>query len=88
MQRHREHYYADLLNEAEHGTDSAVLLITTSPRFADAVDRELDAQVAELPGARAEAARAALGENGGCVFVGSLAEAAEVAKSVGPLDAG
>ncbi len=47
---------ADLLNEAEHGTDSAVLLVTTSGALADAVDRELEAQLAQLPAARAEAA--------------------------------
>ena len=33
---------ADLLIEAEHGTDSAVVLITTSSSLADAVDAELD----------------------------------------------
>ncbi|MDO8391335.1 MAG: histidinol dehydrogenase [Actinomycetota bacterium] len=75
---------ADLLNEAEHGTDSAVLLITPSSTFADAVDAALEQQLAALPVARADAARAALGPNGGCVFVGSLAEAAEVANQWAP----
>lgn len=75
---------ADLLNEAEHGTDSAVLLVTTSDALADAVDLELAAQLAELPSARAEAARAALGANGGCVIVGDLAEGAEVANRWAP----
>lgn len=75
---------ADLLNEAEHGTDSAVLLVTTSAEWADAVDAELAAQVAELPAARADAARAALGVNGGCVLVADLAEAAEVANRWAP----
>lgn len=75
---------ADLLNEAEHGTDSAVLLVTTSAEWADAVDAELAAQVAELPADRAEAARAALGVNGGCVLVADLAEAAEVANRWAP----
>ncbi len=75
---------ADLLNEAEHGTDSAVLLVTASGAFADAVDRELAAQLATLPTARAEAARAALGPNGGCVFVANLAEAAEVVNRWAP----
>jgi len=75
---------ADLLNEAEHGTDSAVLLITTSARLADAVDVELERQLALLPAARAEAARAALGPNGGCVFVGDLGEAAAVANRWAP----
>ncbi|MCB0985717.1 MAG: histidinol dehydrogenase, partial [Ilumatobacter sp.] len=73
-----------LLNEAEHGTDSAVLLVTPSAALADAVDRELEAQLAVLPTARAEAARAALGANGGCVFTADLAEAAEVANRWAP----
>ena len=75
---------ADLLNEAEHGTDSSVLLVTTSEALADAVDLELAAQLAELPEARAEAARAALGSNGGCVIVRDLAEGAEVANRWAP----
>lgn len=75
---------ADLLNEAEHGTDSAVLLITVSSHFADAVDEQLAAQLDELPAARAEAARAALGANGGCVLVDDLVQAAEVANRWAP----
>ena len=75
---------ADLLNEAEHGTDSAVLLITPSAVLADAIDVELQRQLATLPAARAEAARAALGSNGGCVLVGDLDEAADVANRWAP----
>jgi histidinol dehydrogenase len=75
---------ADLLNEAEHGTDSAVLLITPSREFAHQVDVELEAQVAALPAARAEAARAALGVHGGCVLVDDLVQAAEVANRWAP----
>ena len=38
------------MNEAEHGTDSAVLLVTTSAeRCADAVERELERQIGVLP---------------------------------------
>jgi histidinol dehydrogenase len=75
---------ADLLNEAEHGTDSSVLLVTTSAAFADAVDAQLADQLERLPAVRAEAARAALGTNGGCVQVGDLAEAAAVANRWAP----
>ncbi|MDP2292640.1 MAG: histidinol dehydrogenase [Actinomycetota bacterium] len=75
---------ADLLNEAEHGTDSSVLLITPSIELADAIDRELESQLATFPPARAEAARAALGPNGGCVLVGDLDEAADVANRWAP----
>lgn len=75
---------ADLLNEAEHGTDSAVVLITPSSTLADAIDVELERQLAFLPAPRSEAARAALGVNGGCVFVGDLAEGADVANRWAP----
>ncbi|MCU1401373.1 MAG: hisD [Acidimicrobiales bacterium] len=75
---------ADLLIEAEHGTDTSVVLVTTSPALADAVDDELARQLADLPEVRAAAARAALGHNGGCVFVGSLAEATDVVNRYAP----
>jgi histidinol dehydrogenase len=75
---------ADPRLEAEHGTDSAVLLITESASFADAVEAALEPQLAALPATRAEAARAALGVNGGCVLVHDLAEAAEVANRWAP----
>jgi len=75
---------ADLLNEAEHGTDSAVLLITPSRELAEQVEVALEAQVAALPAARAEAARAALGVHGGCVLVDHLEQAAEVANRWAP----
>ena len=70
---------ADLLNEAEHGTDSTVILVTTSKRLLAAVEDALAEQLVELPAARADAARSALGVNGGCVIVSDLGEAAEVA---------
>ena len=70
---------ADLLIEAEHGTDSSVVLVTPSRALADAVDVELDAQLADLPTVRADAARASLGVNGGCVLVPDLATAVGVA---------
>jgi len=75
---------ADLLIEAEHGTDSAVVLITTSATLADEVDAELERQLSDLPEARATAARAALGINGGCVLVASLPEAADVSNRYAP----
>jgi len=75
---------ADLLNEAEHGTDSAVLLVTPSSTLADAVDRELVVQLDQLPAERAEAARSALGVNGGCVFVDDLEMATDVANRWAP----
>lgn len=75
---------ADLLIEAEHGTDTSVVLVTTSTEIADAADAELERQLAALPEVRATAARAALGPNGGCVLVGSLDEALEVVNRYAP----
>ena len=75
---------ADLLNEAEHGTDSVVVLVTTSTKLREQVDRELDRQLADLPRPRADAARAALGVHGGCVLVSDLGEAAVVANRWAP----
>lgn len=75
---------ADLLIEAEHGTDSSVVLVTTSAELADAVDDELARQLVALPSVRAEAARASLGPNGGCVLATDLAEAIEIANRYAP----
>lgn len=75
---------ADLLIEAEHGTDSSVVLVTTSVEVAEATDRELGPRLTSLPAARADAARAALGPNGGCVLASSLDEAVEIANAYAP----
>lgn len=40
---------ADLLSQAEHGTDSQVLLITTSEDMADKVELEMERQLKALP---------------------------------------
>jgi histidinol dehydrogenase len=75
---------ADLLIEAEHGTDSCTLLITDAPSLLTELQPELERQLADLPNERAEAARSALGVNGGCVLVDSLQQAAFVAGEFAP----
>lgn len=75
---------ADLLTEAEHGTDSCTLLVTTSETLVAAVESALQEQLADLPTPRAEAARSSLGVNGGCVVVASHADAAAVANLFAP----
>lgn len=75
---------SDLLIEAEHGTDTSVVLITDDPGTARATDAELATQIAELPPARAEAAAAALGHNGGCVLVDDLDTAVAIANEYAP----
>ena len=75
---------ADLLIEAEHGPDSATVLLTPDQALVDAVDVELNIQVADLPDARATAARSALGVNGGCVLTSDLDEAVAIANRYAP----
>ena len=75
---------ADLLIEAEHGIDSTVVLVAMSPSLAETVEKHLRAQIFMLPPRRAEAARAALGVNGGCVLVSSIEEACSVANMFAP----
>lgn len=66
---------ADLLSQAEHGADSQVLLVSTSEALIDAVQAELQRQVADLP--RAEFARQAL-ENSKAVLVETEATALDL----------
>jgi histidinol dehydrogenase len=73
----------DLLNEAEHGADSAATLITASEALVAAVETAVADQLPRLPSVRAEAARAVLGDLGGAILVGSMAEALEVANAYG-----
>ena len=75
---------ADLLIEAEHGTDSSVVLVCTSEDVIEAVDAELALQLDDLPEVRATAARSSLGQNGGAVLVKNLTEAAEVSNMYAP----
>ena len=74
----------DLLIEAEHGEDSTVLLVATNRDVIDAIDRELDHLIAQLPSVRATAARAALGVNGGALLTSSLSEACDVVNAFAP----
>jgi histidinol dehydrogenase len=75
---------ADLLNEAEHGDDSAALLVTASERVVAAVDAELREQLAALPEPRRSYAAATLSGFGGAMLVDSLAEACAFASEYAP----
>jgi histidinol dehydrogenase len=75
---------ADLLNEAEHGTDSAAVLIAWEPDVIERVQPELERQLAALPEPRRTMAAAAIGINGGAVLVRDRAEAIEVANLYAP----
>jgi len=75
---------ADLLNEAEHGTDSTVLLVTPDSALIEAVSAEVERQTLDLPAERQEAVEAALGVNGGAIRVADLATAYDVANWFAP----
>ena len=72
---------ADLLSQAEHGVDSQVFLITTSNKFIDEVQKELDKQLEALP--RKEIAQKAL-ENSMLVLVSDLREAIDLSNTYAP----
>lgn len=72
---------ADLLSQAEHGTDSQALLITTSKALLNAVQAEIDKQLAALP--RKEMAIESL-KHSGMVLVSTLEEAIELSNTYAP----
>jgi len=67
----------DLLNEAEHGTDSAAILLATSAALADAVAERLPGCLERLPEPRRTYATAAVTDLGGLFVVADLDEAIE-----------
>lgn len=75
---------ADLLNEAEHGADSAALLVTDSLAVAERVDAEVAVQLARLPEPRASYARSALSVLGGAFVFDSMDAAVDFAGSYAP----
>lgn len=72
---------ADLLSQAEHGIDSQVILITTSPDMLGLVKDEVDRQLAPLP--RREIAAKAL-DNSKLVLVHDYDEAMDLANHYAP----
>ncbi len=72
---------ADLLSQAEHGSDSQVLLITTTEQKLDEVQQEVQRQLQDLP--RKEMAGKAL-ENSNGVLVHDLDEAMRLANAYAP----
>lgn len=72
---------ADLLSQAEHGTDSQVLLISTSESVAVRVCEEIDRQLAVLP--RRDIAARSL-ENSLCIIAHDGSEAMEISNAYAP----
>jgi len=76
------HLAADMLAQAEHDVDAAALLLTTSKRLANAVAKEIERQLANLP--TAAVARKAIAKNSAIVLVRSLEEAVELSNRFAP----
>ena len=72
---------ADLLSQAEHGKDSQVVLVTTSPDIAKSVGNEVLAQLSVLP--RKQIAEQAL-KNSFTLLVNDLDEAIEFSNQYAP----
>jgi histidinol dehydrogenase len=75
---------ADVLNEAEHGLDSAALLVTPSEALVEAVQVEAERQLAALPEPRRSYAAAAVSGFGGAIVVSDLKEACAFANEYAP----
>ena len=76
------HVAADLLAQAEHDPMASPILVTTSPRVAEAVQVELTRQLVGLE--RAGIAGAALGANGLIAVVPGIEDAMDLANAFAP----
>ncbi len=65
----------DLLNEAEHGPDSAAILVTTAESVAAEVLERMPRYLDQLPVQRRQFAEAAMSHYGGVIVAGSMEEA-------------
>ena len=74
---------SDMLSQAEHGEDSPAILVTTSRKLAEAVDRELERGIAERP-ARAEMKRTSIEKESCAIVFDSLAECIDFSNEYGP----
>ncbi len=72
---------SDLLSQAEHGTDSQVILVSTSKEMMDAVELEVERQIEELP--RKEIAQEAI-ENSKLIYVSDDQTAIDLINDYGP----
>lgn len=73
---------ADLLSQAEHDKMASAVLVTDSAGLAEAVSRELENQIPQLP--RAEIARASIDHNGKIIVADTLMKAIDIANEIAP----
>ena len=73
---------ADLLSQAEHDKNASAVLITDSITLANAVQQELERQVALVP--REEIARTSIDNNGKIIIVENIEKAIEMSNMIAP----
>jgi histidinol dehydrogenase len=73
---------ADMLSQAEHDKNAAAVLVTDSMALAQAVQREIEAQLPKL--ARQEIARASVEANGKIIVAEDLRSAIAIANEIAP----
>ena len=73
---------ADLLSQAEHDVLASPVLVTDSAELAEAVQAEVEMQLAQLP--RGEVARKSVDDNGKIIVTDSLDKAAEAVNLIAP----
>lgn len=72
---------SDLLSQAEHGADSQVILVSTSKKLIDAVEKEVQTQIEQLP--RKAIAEKAIA-NSKLIYVENIHTALELIDQYGP----
>ncbi|WP_437395511.1 histidinol dehydrogenase [Flagellimonas lutimaris] len=72
---------SDLLSQAEHGVDSQVILVSTSEKLIETVEKEIESQIKKLP--REEIAEKSIG-NSKLILVNNDQEALELINEYGP----
>ncbi|NCT41731.1 MAG: histidinol dehydrogenase [Alphaproteobacteria bacterium] len=74
----------DVLNEAEHGKDSAALLITHDKKLADYVRENLPKIIAQLPEPHRDICATVMSDYGGIILTESLEQSIEVSNAYAP----
>lgn len=72
----------DMLTQAEHDVHTAAFLITPSPALAQAVQREIEVAIEQLP--RREILQQTLAQNGGIIIASHMDEAVELVNLCAP----
>lgn len=76
------HVAADMLSQAEHDKLASAVLVTDSVALAQAVQQELEVQLAKLP--RQEIARASIDNNGKIIVADDLKTVIDIANEIAP----